>query len=58
MTISKSTIQNLANDIIYIHEQGFKYITLGSEADNFYEKCGYKVIFQIRDQKSKGIINL
>lgn len=31
-------------------EKGFKYITLGSEEDTFYEKCGYKVIFQIQDQ--------
>ncbi len=30
--------------------QGFKYITLGSEEDAFYEKCGYKVIFQLHDQ--------
>lgn len=26
MTISKNTIKNFANDVIYIHEQGFKYI--------------------------------
>ena len=26
--------------------QGFKYITLGSKADGFYEKCGYKVLFR------------
>lgn len=31
-------------------KQGFKYITLGSEEDVFYEKCGYKMIFQIHDQ--------
>ena len=31
-------------------KQGFKYITLGSKEDAFYEKCGYKVIFQIHDQ--------
>lgn len=31
-------------------EKGFKYITLGSEEDAFYEKCGYKVIFQVHDQ--------
>ncbi len=31
-------------------EKGFKYITLGSEADAFYEKCGYKNIFQIHGQ--------
>ena len=31
-------------------KMGFKYITLGSEEDAFYEKCGYKVIFQIHDQ--------
>lgn len=28
----------------------FKYITLGSKEDAFYEKCGYKVIFQVHDQ--------
>ncbi len=31
-------------------KQGFKYITLGSKEDAFYEKCGYKVIFQVHDQ--------
>lgn len=31
-------------------EMRFKAITLGSEADEFYEKCGYHVIFQIHDQ--------
>lgn len=31
-------------------EKGFKYITLGSEEDKFYEKCGYKMIFQIHGQ--------
>lgn len=31
-------------------KQGFKYITLGSKADVFYEKCGYKVIFQVHGQ--------
>jgi GNAT superfamily N-acetyltransferase len=31
-------------------KKGFKYITLGSEEDAFYEKCGYQVIFQIHDQ--------
>ena len=30
--------------------KSFKYITLGSQADVFYEKCGYKVIFQAHDQ--------
>ena len=30
--------------------QGFQYITLGSRADAFYEKCGYKVIFQTHGQ--------
>ena len=29
----------------------FKYITLGSEADEFYEKCGYKCINEIEGQK-------
>lgn len=28
----------------------YKYITLGSKEDAFYEKCGYKVIFQIHGQ--------
>lgn len=31
-------------------QKGFKYITLGSKEDAFYEKCGYKVIFQVHDQ--------
>ena len=31
-------------------EKGYKYITLGSEEDAFYEKCGYHVIFQIHGQ--------
>lgn len=31
-------------------EKGFKYITLGSESDTFYEKCGYELIFQVHDQ--------
>lgn len=31
-------------------KKGFKYITLGSKEDGFYEKCGYKVIFQIHGQ--------
>lgn len=29
----------------------FKYITLGSEADGFYEKCGYHCINEIHGQK-------
>lgn len=31
-------------------KQGFKYITLGSKEDIFYEKCGYKVISQVHNQ--------
>lgn len=31
-------------------KKDYKYITLGSHADAFYEKCGYKVIFQVHDQ--------
>lgn len=31
-------------------KKGFKYITLGSEEDVFYEKCGYRVIFQVHGQ--------
>lgn len=30
---------------------GFRYITLGSNADAFYEKCGYQVINEIHGQK-------
>lgn len=30
--------------------KSYKYITLGSKEDAFYEKCGYKVIFQIHGQ--------
>ncbi len=30
--------------------KGFKYITLGSKEDAFYEQCGYHVIFQVHDQ--------
>lgn len=29
---------------------GFRYITLGSREDGFYEKCGYQVIFQTHGQ--------
>lgn len=31
-------------------ELGYKYITLGSKEDAFYEKCGYKIIFEINGQ--------
>lgn len=31
-------------------KRGFKYITLGSKEDTFYEKFGYKVIFQVHNQ--------
>ncbi len=31
-------------------KEGFKYITLGSKEDAFYQKCGYKVIFQVQGQ--------
>lgn len=31
-------------------ELGYIYITLGSKEDAFYEKCGYKTIFEINDQ--------
>lgn len=30
---------------------GYKYITLGSDADTFYEKCGYNCITEIQGQK-------
>lgn len=29
---------------------GFRYITLGSEADGFYEKCGFHVIGEMHGQ--------
>lgn len=28
----------------------YQYITLGSQEDSFYEKCGYNAIFQIEGQ--------
>ena len=31
-------------------EKGYRYITLGSKEDIFYEKCGYKVINNISGQ--------
>lgn len=31
-------------------ELGYKYITLGSKEDAFYEKCGFKTIFEINGQ--------
>ena len=31
-------------------KKGFQYITLGSQEDSFYEKCGYNAIFQIEGQ--------
>lgn len=31
-------------------EKGYKYITLGSENDGFYEKCGYSLISKIHGQ--------
>ena len=30
---------------------GFEYITLGSDADGFYESCGYQVINTLNGQK-------
>ena len=31
-------------------KKAYKYITLGSKEDAFYDKCGYKVIFQVHGQ--------
>ncbi len=31
-------------------EKNYKYITLGSKEDSFYEKCGYEKIFQAHGQ--------
>ena len=47
--------QGITKDLLYYFEdlarnKGFKYITLGSKEDEFYEKCGYKVIFQVHGQ--------
>lgn len=47
--------QGITRELIYYfeclaREKGFKYITLGSKEDIFYEKCGYKVIFQVHGQ--------
>lgn len=41
-------LMNYFEDIA--RKKGFKYITLGSKEDVFYEKCGYNVIFQINGQ--------
>lgn len=48
--------QGITKKLMYFFEdiarkKGFKYITLGSMEDAFYEKCGYKVIFQVQRQK-------
>lgn len=32
-------------------QAGFRYITLGSEEDGFYEKCGFHVINEMHGQK-------
>ena len=47
--------KGITKDLMQFFEEsakkmGFKYITLGSEADAFYEKCGYKLLFQVHDQ--------
>lgn len=47
--------QGITKDLLSYFEdlakkQGFKYITLGSKEDVFYQKCGYKVIFQVHGQ--------
>ena len=31
-------------------EKGFRYITLGSREDAFYEKCGYQIKFRNGEQ--------
>lgn len=31
-------------------KKGYKYLTLGSREDLFYEACGYRMIFQIHGQ--------
>lgn len=41
-------LMNYFEDIA--RKKRFKYITLGSKDDIFYEKCGYNVIFQINGQ--------
>ena len=47
--------QGITRSLIGVFEdlarkRGYKYITLGSQEDVFYEKCGYHVIFQVHDQ--------
>ena len=45
--ITKQLMERLE---IKAKEMGFKYITLGSKKDAFYEKCGYKKISDISGQ--------
>lgn len=47
--------QGITKELVFYFEdlarkKGFKYITLGSKENAFYEKCGYKVIFQVHGQ--------
>lgn len=55
MTISKSTIQNLANDIIYIHEQGFKYINGVNFAEGDFD-WGNKDDLRILSQQLRKLL--
>lgn len=45
--ITKSLIEKFENTC---KDMNYKYITLGSKEDIFYEKCGYKVIQQMNGQ--------
>ncbi len=45
--ITKAVLSEFENEA---RKLNFKYITLGSEADGFYEKCGYKCINKIERQ--------
>lgn len=45
--ITKSLIEKFENTC---KNMNYKYITLGSKEDIFYEKCGYKVIQQMNGQ--------
>lgn len=48
MGITKAVLTQFENEA---RKLNYKYITLGSEADRFYEKCGYKCITEIHNQR-------
>lgn len=47
--------RGITKKLMYYFEEsakklGFRYITLVSQEDAFYEKCGYSIIFQVHGQ--------